>query len=50
MKTALSYVLVLLTFVTLTFLPNSFAQETLLQPSVRLVYFLLTIVLPGQIE
>ena len=40
MKTALSYVLVLLTFVTLTFLPNSFAQETLLQPSVRLVYFL----------
>lgn len=36
----LSYVLVLLTLGTLTFLPNTFAQGVLSDPSVRLVYFL----------
>ena len=36
----LAYTLALLTFATLTFLPNTFAQGALSEPSVRLVYFL----------
>ena len=40
MKTQLYSVIALLVFVTLIALPNSFAQGTLAQPSVRLVYFL----------
>ena len=40
MKTGLYSVIILFAFVTLFALPNSFAQEVLSQPSVRLVYFL----------
>ena len=40
MKTKLYSVITLFAFVTLVVLPNSFAQEALSQPSVRLVYFL----------
>ena len=40
MKTKLYFVITLFAFVTLFTLPNSFAQGTLEQPSVRLVYFL----------
>lgn len=40
MKTQLYAVITLLTFVTLFTPPNSFAQEALNQPSVRLIYFL----------
>ena len=40
MKKTLPYVLMLLAFMTLVALPNSFAQGVLSQPSVRLVYFL----------
>ncbi|MDD9975730.1 MAG: hypothetical protein OXU27_17095, partial [Candidatus Poribacteria bacterium] len=38
MKTKLYAMIILLTFVTLFILPNSFAQEALSRPSVRLVY------------
>ena len=40
MKTILVYIFSVLTFVQLSFLPNSFAQGALSQPSVKLVYFL----------
>ena len=40
MRTKLYFVITLLAFFALSALPNSFAQETLAQPSVRLVYFL----------
>ena len=40
MKTRLYSVIILFGFVTLFALPNSFAQEALNQPSVRLIYFL----------
>ena len=40
MKTKLYFMITLLAFFALTALPNSFAQGTLAQPSVRLVYFL----------
>ncbi len=40
MKTKLYFVITLLAFFALAALPNSFAQGTLAQPSVRLVYFL----------
>ena len=40
MKTKLCAVITLFTFTTLFVLPNSFAQEELSQPSVKLVYFL----------
>ncbi len=40
MNTRLYSVIILFGFVTLFTLPNSFAQEVLSQPSVRLVYFL----------
>ena len=40
MKTKLYSVITLFAFVALVALPNSFAQEVLFQPSVRLVYFL----------
>ena len=40
MKTRLYFVITLLMFFTLIVLPRSFAQGTLAQPSVRLVYFL----------
>ena len=40
MRTKLYFVITLFAFVTLFALPNSFAQEALSQPSVRLVYFL----------
>ena len=40
MKTKLYFIITLFTFFTLTVLPRGFAQGTLAQPSVRLVYFL----------
>ena len=40
MKTKLYFVIALLAFFTFIVLPNSFAQEALHQPSVRLIYFL----------
>ena len=40
MRTKLYFVITLLAFFALASLPNSFAQGTLAQPSVRLVYFL----------
>ena len=40
MKTKLYFTITLFVFFTLVALPNSFAQGTLAQPSVRLVYFL----------
>ena len=40
MRTKLYFVITLLAFFALAALPNSFAQGTLAQPSVRLVYFL----------
>ena len=40
MRTKLYFLITLLAFFALTALPNSFAQGTLAQPSVRLVYFL----------
>lgn len=40
MRTKLYFVITLLAFFALTALPNSFAQGPLVQPSVRLVYFL----------
>ena len=40
MKTKLYFVITLLAFFAFTALPNSFAQDPLAQPSVRLVYFL----------
>ena len=38
MKTTLCFTLILLTFVTLAFVPNSFAQDT--RPVVRIIYFI----------
>ena len=40
MRTKLYFVITLLAFFALAALPNGFAQGTLAQPSVRLVYFL----------
>ena len=40
MKTTLCFTLTLLTFVVLTFVPNSFAQETSPEYVVRVIYFL----------
>ena len=42
MKTTLCFILTLLTFATLIFVPNSFAQETSPEYVVRVIYFFQT--------